>query len=268
MGGSSCFLCLGARKEVPPPPRADPHSSSSVAATAARTLAFDELAAATRNFRDDFRIVRTSFAYRSPGQALLDWNTRMNIAAGVAKGLEYLHDKGVVYHIFMSSSDVLLGEGNHPKLSQYGLADLGRLVADDDEKLCIDFTRTAAIAPETRFKGKATMESNVYNFGGVLLELITGRRPVDPTRAIAEDCNLVIWATQLMDRGQFRRMADPALQARYPSMDLQEALEVASMCIHEEPAMRSPIGAVVAALSRLAAYDNHPPESSHHAALR
>ncbi|XP_048557053.1 serine/threonine-protein kinase PBL27-like [Triticum urartu] len=136
----------------------------------------------------------------------------MNIAAGVAKGLEYLHDKGVVYHIFMSSSDVLLGEGHHPKLSQYGLADLGRLVVDDDEKLCIDFTRTAAIAPETGFKGKATMESNVYNFGGVLLELITGRRPVDPTRAIAEDCNLVIWATRLMDRGQFRRMADPALQ--------------------------------------------------------
>ncbi|KAF6985876.1 hypothetical protein CFC21_003693 [Triticum aestivum] len=347
MGGSSCFLCLGARKEVPPPPLADPHSSSSVAATAARTLAFDELATATGNFRDDFRIVREASLYkgylrslnqvvaiklqhavdpvrssseqlnrdflarvmtlsvlrhpnvvnlvgfcadgqnrilvheymplgslqnhlhdRSPGQALLDWNTRMNIAAGVAKGLEYLHDKGVVYHIFMSSSDVLLGEGHHPKLSQYGLADLGRLVVDDDEKLCIDFTRTAAIAPETGFKGKATMESNVYNFGGVLLELTTGRRPVDPTRAIAEDCNLVIWATRLMDRGQFRRMADPALQGRYPSMDLQEALKVASMCIHEEPAMRSPIGAVAAALSRLAAYDHHQPESSHHAALR
>ncbi|KAF6997120.1 hypothetical protein CFC21_013376 [Triticum aestivum] len=347
MGGSSCFLCLGARKEVPLPPRADPHSRSSVAATAAQPFAFDELAAATRNFRDDFRIVRKAILYkgylksvkqvvaiklqhaldpigssseqlnteflarvmtlsalrhlnvvnligfcadgdhrilvheymslgslqnhlhdRSPGKALLDWNTRMNIAAGVAKGLEYLHHKGVVYRKPMSSSDILLGHGYHPKLSQYGLAELGQPVAEDDEQLRINVTRTAAIAPETTFTRKATMESNVYSFGGVLLELITGRRPVEPAPAIAEDRNLVIWATRLMDRSQFRRMADPALQGRYPSMDLQEALKVAYMCIHKQPAMRSPIGTAAAALSRLAACDDRPPESSHHAAPR
>ncbi|XBJ19738.1 hypothetical protein VPH35_010677 [Triticum aestivum] len=193
-------------------------------------------------------------AYRSPGKALLDWNTRMNIVDGVAKGLEYLHHK----------------DGYHPKLSQYGLADLDRLVAEDEEELCIDFTRTATIAPETAFTRKATMESNVYSFGGVLLELITGRRPVDPAQAIAEDRNLVIWATRLMkDRSQLVRwMADPALQDQYPSMDLHEALKVASMCIHQQPAMRSPISAVAAALSRLAAHDDHPPESSHRAAPR
>ena len=56
------------------------------------------------------------------------------------------------------------------------------------------------------------------------------------------------------DRTEFRRMADPALQGRYPSMDLEEALAIASLCIHEDPAMRSPIGAVVTALARLA-YD-------------
>ena len=104
---------------------------------------------------------------RSPaGKAPLDWNTRMNIAARVAKGLEYLHHKGVVYRRFMSSSDILLGDGYHPKLSQYGLAALDRLVAEDEEELCIDFTRTATIAPETAFTRKATMESNVYSFGG------------------------------------------------------------------------------------------------------
>ena len=119
----------------------------------------------------------------------------MNIAAGVAKGLEYLHHKGVVYRKPMSSSDILLGHGYHPKLSQYGLAELGQPVAEDDEQLRINVTRTAAIAPETTFTRKATMESNVYSFGGVLLELITGRRPVDPAQAIAEDRNLVIWVS-------------------------------------------------------------------------
>ena len=69
----------------------------------------------------------------------------------------------------------------------------------------------------------------------------------------------------LKDRSQFRRMADPALQGRYPSLDLQEALEVASVCTHDSHAMRAPIGTVVTALSRLA-YDVDPPESSHHAA--
>ena len=80
---------------------------------------------------------------RSPGKALLDWNTRVNIAVGVAKGLEYLHDKGVVYRKPMSSSDILLRDGYHPKLSQYGLAELGQPVAED-EQLCINVTRTAA----------------------------------------------------------------------------------------------------------------------------
>jgi hypothetical protein len=60
--------------------------------------------------------------------------------------------------------------------------------------------------------------------------------------------------TLLEDRVEFRRMADPALQGRYPSLGLKEALTVASMCIHQDPAMRSPIGAVVTDLARLA-YD-------------
>ncbi|XBJ27020.1 hypothetical protein VPH35_004348 [Triticum aestivum] len=150
----------------------------------------------------------------------------------------------------MSSSDILLRDGYHPKLSQYGLAELGQQLRRMSNCVSMSPEPLLAIAPETTFTRK----------------LITGRRPVEPAQAIAEDRNLVIWATRLMDRSQFRWMADPALQGRYPSMDLQEALKVASMCIHKLPAMRSPIGAVVAALSRLAAYDDCPPESSHHAA--
>ncbi|VAH53179.1 unnamed protein product [Triticum turgidum subsp. durum] len=204
---------------------------------------------------------------RSPaGKAPLDWNTRMNIAARVAKGLEYLHHKGVVYRKSMGSSDILLGDGYHPKLSQYGLADLGRLLAEDNKDWSTEFWGSTTIAPETFVTGKVTMESNVYSFGGLLLEMITGRRPIDPAQPAAEDRNLIAWATRLMkDRSQFRRMADPALQGRYPSMDLEEALTVASMCVHQQPAMRSPIGTVVTALSRLA-YDVDPPESSHPAA--
>ena len=62
-----------------------------------------------------------------PDKEPLDWNTRMKIAAGAAKGLEYLHDKAsppVIYRDF-KSSNILLGEGFHPKLSDFGLAKLG-----------------------------------------------------------------------------------------------------------------------------------------------
>lgn len=176
----------------------------------------------------------------SPGKAPLDWNTRMNIAAGVARGLEYMHDKGVLYRC-VKSSDILLGDGYHPKLSQYGLA-------------------------ETAMAGKLLPGSSVYSFGVVLLEMITGRRAIDHTQDAMEHRHLVTWArTMMKDRSHFRRMADPALQGRYPSLDLQEALEVASVCTHDSHAMRAPIGTVVTALSRLA-YDVDPPESSHHAA--
>ncbi|VAI91951.1 unnamed protein product [Triticum turgidum subsp. durum] len=196
----------------------------------------------------------------SPGKAPLDWNTRMNIAAGVARGLEYMHDKGVLYRC-VKSSNILLGEGYHPKLSQYGLAEHDQLSAP----AAITGGTWGTMAPETVMTGKLFPGSSVYGFGVVLLEMITGRRATDSPQDV-EDRHLVTWArTMLKDRSQFRRMADPALQGRYPSLDLQEALEVASVCIHKDHATRAPIGTVVTALSRLA-YDVDPPESSHHAA--
>ncbi|KAI4967670.1 hypothetical protein ZWY2020_049136 [Hordeum vulgare] len=69
----------------------------------------------------------------------------------------------------------------------------------------------------------------------------------------------------LEDRSQFCRMADPALQGRYPSLDLQKAVTIASFCIQEKSDMRAPISTVVKVLCRLA-HDVDRPESSHHAA--
>ncbi|XP_007043875.2 PREDICTED: serine/threonine-protein kinase PBS1 [Theobroma cacao] len=195
-----------------------------------------------------------------PEKEPLDWNTRMKIAAGAAKGLEYLHDKAnppVIYRDF-KSSNILLDEGFHPKLSDFGLAKLGP-VGDKSHVSTRVMGTYGYCAPEYAMTGQLTVKSDVYSFGVVFLELITGRKAIDSTRPHGEQ-NLVTWARPLFnDRRKFSKLADPRLQGRYPMRGLYQALAVASMCIQEQAATRPLIGDVVTALSYLAnqAYDRN-----------
>ena len=128
-----------------------------------------------------------------PDKEPLDWNTRMKIAAGAAKGLEYLHDKAnppVIYRDF-KSSNILLDEGFHPKLSDFGLAKLGP-VGDKTHVSTRVMGTYGYCAPEYAMTGQLTLKSDVYSFGVVFLELITGRKAIDNTRAAGEQ-NLVAW---------------------------------------------------------------------------
>ncbi|WOL06735.1 serine/threonine-protein kinase CDL1 [Canna indica] len=189
----------------------------------------------------------------------LDWNTRMKIAAGAAKGLEYLHDKAnppVIYRDF-KSSNILLGEGYHPKLSDFGLAKLGP-VGDKTHVSTRVMGTYGYCAPEYAMTGQLTVKSDVYSFGVVFLELITGRKAIDNTRPAGEQ-NLVAWARPLFkDRRKFPKMADPLLQGRYPMRGLYQALAVAAMCLQEQAATRPFIGDVVTALSYLASQTYDP----------
>ncbi|KAF3340946.1 Serine/threonine-protein kinase PBS1 [Carex littledalei] len=201
-----------------------------------------------------------------PDKEPLDWNTRMKIAAGAAKGLEYLHDKAnppVIYRDF-KSSNILLGEGFHPKLSDFGLAKLGP-VGDKTHVSTRVMGTYGYCAPEYAMTGQLTVKSDVYSFGVVFLELITGRKAIDNTRPAGEQ-NLVAWARPLFkDRRKFPKMADPMLQGRFPMRGLYQALAVAAMCLQEQAATRPLIGDVVTALSYLASqtYDpNAPPSHS------
>nr|ACL18058.1 STK [Aegilops speltoides] len=188
-----------------------------------------------------------------PDKEPLDWNTRMKIAAGAAKGLEYLHDKAqppVIYRDF-KSSNILLGDDFHPKLSDFGLAKLGP-VGDKSHVSTRVMGTYGYCAPEYAMTGQLTVKSDVYSFGVVLLELITGRKAIDSTRPHGEQ-NLVSWARPLFnDRRKLPKMADPGLQGRYPMRGLYQALAVASMCIQSEAASRPLIADVVTALSYLA----------------
>ncbi|KAL5569195.1 hypothetical protein UlMin_025770 [Ulmus minor] len=188
-----------------------------------------------------------------PDKKRLDWNTRMKIAAGAAKGLEYLHDKAnppVIYRD-LKCSNILLGEGYHPKLSDFGLAKLGP-VGDKTHVSTRVMGTYGYCAPEYAMTGQLTLKSDVYSFGVVLLEIITGRKAIDNSRSAGEH-NLVAWARPLFkDRRKFSQMADPVLQGQYPVRGLYQALAVAAMCVQEQPNMRPLIADVVTALSYLA----------------
>ncbi|KAG8067859.1 hypothetical protein GUJ93_ZPchr0005g15535 [Zizania palustris] len=197
-----------------------------------------------------------------PDKKPLDWNTRMKIAAGAAKGLEYLHDKAsppVIYRDF-KSSNILLGEGYHPKLSDFGLAKLGP-VGDKTHVSTRVMGTYGYCAPEYAMTGQLTVKSDVYSFGVVFLELITGRKAIDSTKPHGEQ-NLVAWARPLFkDRRKFPKMADPLLQGHFPMRGLYQALAVAAMCLQEQATIRPFIRDVVTALSYLSSqtYDPNAP---------
>uniref|UniRef100_A0A5B7BY19 non-specific serine/threonine protein kinase n=1 Tax=Davidia involucrata TaxID=16924 RepID=A0A5B7BY19_DAVIN len=194
-----------------------------------------------------------------PDKKLLDWNTRMKIAAGAAKGLEYLHDKvtpPVIYRD-LKCSNILLDEGYHPKLSDFGLAKLGP-VGDKTHVSTRVMGTYGYCAPEYAMTGQLTLKSDVYSFGVVLLEIITGRKAIDNSKAAGEH-NLVAWARPLFkDRRKFLQMADPLLQGQYPMRGLYQALAVAAMCVQEQPNMRPLIADVVTALTYLASQKYDP----------
>ncbi|GMN51539.1 hypothetical protein TIFTF001_020701 [Ficus carica] len=193
----------------------------------------------------------------APNRKALDWNTRMRIAAGAARGLEYLHEQAnppVIYRDF-KASNILLDKEFNPKLSDFGLAKLGP-TGDKTHVSTRVMGTYGYCAPEYALTGQLTTKSDVYSFGVVFLEIITGRRVIDNSRP-SEEQNLVDWAQPLFkDRRKFTLMADPLLQGNYPVKALYQALAVAAMCLQEEAATRPLISDVVTALEFLAVSKN------------
>ncbi|GMJ10340.1 PBS1-Like 23 [Hibiscus trionum] len=184
----------------------------------------------------------------------LDWDTRIKVSIGAAKGLEYLHetvDPPVIYRDF-KSSNILLDQDFTPKLSDFGLAKIG----PTGNKAHVS-TRVMGTygycAPEYALTGQLTTKSDVYSFGVVFLEVITGRRVIDTSRP-TEEQNLVNWAVPLFkDKSNFQQMVDPLLQGNYPNKGLHQAVAVAAMCLQDDAAARPAMGDVVTALEYLIA---------------
>lgn len=178
----------------------------------------------------------------------LDWWTRMRIALDCARALEFLHEYGVspVIHRDFKSYNVLLDQNFRAKVSDFGLAKMGSEKRNGQVSTRVLGT-TGYLAPEYA-TGKLTTKSDVYSYGVVLLELLTGRVPVDIKRAPGEHV-LVSWALpRLTNREKVIEMVDPALRGQYSKKDLIQIAAIAAMCIQPEADYRPLMTDVVQSL--------------------
>lgn len=190
--------------------------------------------------------LHTSDEYDHP----LSWNTRVKIALGTARALEYLHEvcSPSVVHKNFKSANILLDTELNPHLSDCGLASL---IPNPEYQAADSNMGSGYSAPEVAMSGQYTLKSDVYSFGVVMLELMTGREPFDSTRPRSEQ-SLVRWATpQLHDIDALDKMVDPALKGLYPAKSLSRFADVIALCVQSEPEFRPPMSEVVQALVRL-----------------
>ncbi|GKV25019.1 hypothetical protein SLEP1_g34530 [Rubroshorea leprosula] len=179
----------------------------------------------------------------------LDWETRLRIALEAAKGLEYLHEhvNPPVIHRDFKSSNILLDKDFHAKVSDFGLAKLGSDKAGGHVSTRVLGTQ-GYVAPEYALTGHLTTKSDVYSYGVVLLELLTGRVPVDMKRPPGEGV-LVSWALpRLTDREKVVQIMDPALEGQYLMKEAIQVAAIAAMCVQPEADYRPLMADVVQSL--------------------
>uniref|UniRef100_A0ACD6A2G4 Uncharacterized protein n=1 Tax=Avena sativa TaxID=4498 RepID=A0ACD6A2G4_AVESA len=178
----------------------------------------------------------------------LQWNLRMKVALGAAKGLAYLHsaEAKVIYRDF-KTSNILLDTDYTAKLSDFGLAKDGPVGEKSHVSTRVMGTYGYA-APEYLSTGHLTAKSDIYSFGVVLLEMLSGRRAIDKNRPQGEH-NLVEWARPyLTHKRKIFRVLDTRLEGQYSLSGAQTIAALAVECLNFEAKMRPSMDAVVSIL--------------------
>ncbi|KAH7280296.1 hypothetical protein KP509_37G060400 [Ceratopteris richardii] len=193
-----------------------------------------------------YDILHSSLAKRPK----LTWNARMNIALGAARALEYLHEVCCppVIHRSFKSAKILLDEELNPYLSDSGIASYlhssGEVSAHSSGSITF-------CAPEHAISGIFTSKTDVYCFGVVMLELLTGRKPFDRNKPRNEK-SLVRWAIpQLHDIDALARMVDRDIQGQYTAKSLSRFADIISLSVQPEPEFRPSMSEVVQSLQEL-----------------
>jgi serine/threonine protein kinase len=178
----------------------------------------------------------------------LDWHTRYNICIGTARGLAYLHEESStrIIHRDIKASNILLDDSLNPKIADFGLAKLC------DEKKTHISTRVAGtvgyLSPEYAMRGHLTEKADVFSFGVVALELVSGRSNTD-TSLPQKMVYLLEWTWHLYEQGRPLELMDSYIESTCSKEEVLSVIEVALLCTQAVPTMRPSMSRVVAMLT-------------------
>ncbi|CAA7405989.1 unnamed protein product [Spirodela intermedia] len=177
-----------------------------------------------------------SFLYCNSGSSKekLGWGVRYKVAVGTAMGMEYLHERCQrrIIHRDIKAANILLSDDFEAQICDFGLA---KWLPDQWTHHTVSTLEGTFgyLAPEYSMHGIVNEKTDVYAFGVLLLELITGRRALDATRR-----SLVMWARPLLEKNDVRALVDPAIGAAVHGGELRRAVLVASLCIQQSSIRR------------------------------
>ncbi|KAL3686258.1 hypothetical protein R1sor_004280 [Riccia sorocarpa] len=204
---------------------------------------------------------------RSGGKQMLDWSKRLNIAAGAARGLAFLHHScaPVIIHRDMKGSNILLDDDFNACVTDFGLA--RRMYGKDTHVSTIVAGTLGYVPPEYSQTWRSTTKGDVYSFGVVLLELVSGRRPtgfeyddVNDGETTFTGGNLVEYVRILLSRGRHQEAYDPVIKDSGSSQELFQFLKLGVVCTEELPSNRPAMSDVSKALDQIqSSYNSRSP---------
>ncbi|OMP07909.1 hypothetical protein COLO4_06950 [Corchorus olitorius] len=195
---------------------------------------------------------RHIFNWAEEGLKPMEWTKRLTIALDVARGVEYLH--GLAHQSFihrdLKPSNILLGDDMRAKVADFGLV---RLAPEGKGSIETRIAGTFGyLAPEYAVTGRVTTKVDVFSFGVILMELITGRRALDESQP-EESMHLVTWFKRMhLNKDTFRKAIDPTIDLNEETLaSISTVAELAGHCCAREPYQRPDMGHAVNVLSSL-----------------
>ncbi|XP_059077443.1 cysteine-rich receptor-like protein kinase 42 isoform X2 [Cryptomeria japonica] len=178
----------------------------------------------------------------------LDWETRLNITVGTARGLAYLHEESNVriVHRDIKPGNILLDDKFLPKIADFGLA---RFYPEGESHVSTKVGGTIGYtAPEYVVRGQLTEKADVYSFGVVVLEIVSGRKCID--QKLPDPLQLLLqWIWQLYESEQILEMVDPKLKGEYPQEQMVRVIRIALLCVKASPSQRPSMTQIVSMLT-------------------
>ncbi|RDX71317.1 Cysteine-rich receptor-like protein kinase 10 [Mucuna pruriens] len=187
--------------------------------------------------------------FKSQRREQLDWKRRLGIITGVAKGLLYLHEDShnCIIHRDIKASNILLDDKWTPKIADFGMA---RLFPEDQSQVNTRVAGTNGyMAPEYVMHGNLSVKADVFSYGVLVLELITGQRNSSFNLDV-DALNLLDWAYKMYKKGKSLEIVDSALASTMVGEEVAMCIQLGLLCAQGDPQLRPTMRRVVVMLSR------------------